>query len=225
MPTYAILRDIPDTFTRADYDAVALESIALIDLYDRFCQTLGHRPASREALTSELTPPRGWAAGDAVDRDQPVNWRVRWIRSYWAPGTTWGVCLYEAPSASSLEEFQLTCAVDQGVSTWEVTEIRDATNTDDAGDTSETPEGWELAAMEVPIPEESHAAAAMTDAAGQAPLSADEAARWIRAYVAVNEEDASAPLALFAAPAPVVSAVARESRAYRIVEIRPDDYR
>lgn len=221
MPTFAILRALPETTTRSDCDAMALESIAMIDLYNRFCRTQGEKPSSREMMTSAFED--GFLAAPAAT-DQRLDSQVRWIRSYWAPGTTWGMCLYEAPNGGELGEFQLACAVDTGVRTWEVTEVRDPANTNGVGDTTEPPEGWDLVAIDVPIPEKARVAEALTEAAGQAPLSTGEDARWIRAYVAVDDENGSAALALFAVPAPAIDTAMRESGAHRIVEIRPEDY-
>ena len=186
MPKYAILRDLPDTFVRADIDGLALEGVVMIDLYNRFCGSRGHLPADTAALHADPAASGAELLGRAIDGNNPAEWEVRWIRSYWAPGTSWAVCLYEAASVDDLRTFQTTCQADEGVGVREVLEVANPKRTDGAGGTAGVPPGWELVALDLPTgetpPERTEVSTAVVAAGRRPPLDGCTGAEWVRAY-------------------------------------------
>ncbi len=81
MPTFALHREYDPSMTRAQIDGVALAGAAALQT---FLYRGGERPVAE---------PHG----------------ISWVRSYWQPGGTWGMCLFEAPSLQVLSAFQELC--------------------------------------------------------------------------------------------------------------------
>ena len=75
---------------------------------------------------------------------------IAWVRTYWQPGSNWGMCFYEAPSAEELWEFQTSCGL-EAVEIREVTEMQSPTGCDAEGEIAESFCGAELVVMEVPM--------------------------------------------------------------------------
>ena len=168
--------------------------------------------------------------GRAIDGNNPAEWEVRWIRSYWAPGTSWAVCLYEAASVDDLRTFQTTCQADEGVGVREVLEVANPKRTDGAGGTAGVPPGWELVALDLPTgetpPERTEVSTAVVAAGRRPPLDGCTGAEWVRAYwpdwVEGRAEDSG--LALFAVPSATVERTLRSESVHRVVEVTPEEY-
>ena len=239
MPKFAVLRDLPPSLTRADLDGMAIESVIAQDLYNGFCRHYG-RPGGTADLADYAANTSGQEDAGPVDLDSPDGAGVRWIRSYWAPGTSWAACLYEAGSIAELRNFQTSCQLDGGIGFREVTELANPGRTDDAGRTIAPPDGWDLVSMDIPMDESNPTieavAPTMNAAAAKPPLRNGIAARWVRAYwpsdaESPNQEmlepNGSEPiiLSLFAAPAPAVRALRARPDAHRVVEVTPQEYR
>ena len=82
MPKYALVRSYDPEMTRAQVDGLALSNIAALDTYV-------------------------YRGGKTI---QTQDHGIRWIRSYWQQGGTWGVCLYDAPDLEVLSAYQDLCA-------------------------------------------------------------------------------------------------------------------
>ena len=83
MANYAILRDMDPTWTRADVDAGAVQTL--------FNMRLGRR-----------YPELAW---------EPRMIEVDWVRSFWQEGTNWGLCLYTAPESQQIADYHSLCGV------------------------------------------------------------------------------------------------------------------
>lgn len=81
MPKFALTRFYDPVMTRAQLDGHALQGIAALQNY---IYRGGDRP---------------------LDTDHGIQW----LRSYWQPGGTWGICVYEAPDLRVLSDFQELC--------------------------------------------------------------------------------------------------------------------
>ncbi len=73
---------------------------------------------------------------------------IAWVRTYWQPGSNWGMCFYEAPSAEELWAFQTSCGL-EAVEIREVTEMRSQTGCDAGGEIAGSLSEAELVAVEV----------------------------------------------------------------------------
>ena len=83
MKRFAILRNLDPNLTREDLDSGAVESILNL-------------------AVQEVDP--GEASNPHVT---PVNW----VRSYWEPGTSWGLCLYTGHDELSIERYHDFCEI------------------------------------------------------------------------------------------------------------------
>jgi hypothetical protein len=81
MKRFAILRDLDPGMTREELDAGAIQTIVNMGL-------------------GSVEPAIAW---------EPRISGIRWIRSYWAPGTNWAVCLYTARDAESIDIYHSMC--------------------------------------------------------------------------------------------------------------------
>ena len=239
MPKFAVLRDLPATLTRADLDSMAIESVIAQDIYNAFCRHYG-RPGGPAELADYAANTSVQEGASPVDLDSPSGTGVRWIRSYWAPGTSWATCLYEAGSIAQLRNFQTSCQLDGGIVFREVTELASPGHTDHAGCTIAPPDGWDLVSIDMPVDGSTETletvVPTMSAVAAKPPLRNGIAARWVRAYwpSAAGSPDQDAPesnesdpiiLSLFAAPAPTVRALSARPDAHRVVEVTPQEYR
>jgi hypothetical protein len=82
MPKYALFRDFPPTLSRTELDGMVI--------------------ATQAALQSYIY------RGEAYPSTVPHG--INWVRSYWQPGGSWGMCVFEAPNLSVLSAFQDACA-------------------------------------------------------------------------------------------------------------------
>jgi hypothetical protein len=184
MPKYALLRQFDPATTRAQLDGLALQNQAALATYIY----------------------RGGSQPTAGDHG------IRWIRSYWEQGGTWGMCLYESPDLPSLADFQEFCSM-PFLEGREVVEIdREA-----PGDAS-TSAGLPRVALTVKVPPDE--AEPRTFLAALAP----DPATWLRAYWDPERRRATA---LYATPSPegLVARVGRvDGRPATIVEITPEEY-
>lgn len=83
MKRFAILRKLDPNLTREDLDSGAVESILNLAVQEV-------DPA--EASNPHVTP-------------------VNWVRSYWEPGTSWGLCLYTGHDELSIERYHDFCEI------------------------------------------------------------------------------------------------------------------
>lgn len=82
MPRFALSRDYPSDLTRTQIDGMVLASGAAL-------QTFIYRGSDRPSTSAH---------------------GISWVRSYWQPGGTWGVCIFDAPDLAILSAFQDLCA-------------------------------------------------------------------------------------------------------------------
>jgi hypothetical protein len=80
---YTLFRNYDPALTRAQLDGMALASLATLDTFIY----------------------RGGTAMQTADHG------IRWVRSYWEQGGTWGLCLYEAPNREILAIYQDLCGL------------------------------------------------------------------------------------------------------------------
>jgi hypothetical protein len=80
---YALFRTYDPAMTRSQLDGIALASLASLDTYV-------------------------YRGGSSV---QLRDHGIRWVRSYWEEGGTWGACVYEAPEADVLAVYQDLCGL------------------------------------------------------------------------------------------------------------------
>ncbi len=223
MPKYAILRDWPSDLSREQIDGSVLEGLVAMRLYNTYCRHINGVPAEDESLDSV----RDVAERSGFDFDPAKGPGVRWIRSYWAPGTRWATCLFEASNLAALTHYHSTCDQDGGVNISEIVEVASDRFADEAGETLAPPDGWELLAVdgqrEGGAPESADAVTEQMEAlAALPPLKGDSDAHWVRAYYDAENQRA---LGLFAAAPQEGAATATPGlEARRIVEIRPEDY-
>jgi hypothetical protein len=85
MKRFAILREVPATLTWPEVDASAVQNIINMHATN---------------VEQEVV----WTQGRGLQG-------VRWIRSYWEPGNTWGLCLYEGESTGQVERWNFQCGV------------------------------------------------------------------------------------------------------------------
>ncbi len=190
MPKYTLLRAFDPEMTRAELDGMALASMATLATYMY----------------------RG------TERPQTSNHGIRWIRSYWEQGGTWGMCLYEAPDLAVLSDYQDLCGTGF-IEGREVVEIAGAAPTAD-----DTPTRVAVSIrldrdQELPSPR------LLADLSAMATAD-DGLTRFARAYWCDETRTATA---LFETSAPEhfeqrIAPVAERQPA-RIVELRPEDYR
>ena len=83
MKRFAILRDLPGDFGWEQIDANAIQNLIYMGI-----------PEKDRALAWE-----------------PRILGVSWVRSYWQPGSTWGLCLYEAPDVQSVRDWHELCDI------------------------------------------------------------------------------------------------------------------
>jgi hypothetical protein len=184
---FAILREIPPTLTWDEVDSSAVQNIINMGLTD-------------------ITPDIAW---------DPSVIGVKWIRSYWAQGTDWGLCLYTAESADNVKAWHDQCGVPYaGIQ--EVEELEGAPVEYEPGFHKDV-DASRLVALE------GRADAMFQEALPHALLAGST---WIRAYV---DQRASQVFALFTAsesadPAALMELEAAGWKARRVVEIKPGNY-
>ena len=186
MPKYALLRAYPPDMTRAQVDGMAMSGLA--------------------GLATYLY--RGGQVADTSDHG------LRWIRSYWEPGGTWGMCLFEAPSLDPLAAFQDFCGTPY-LDAWEVEEILADAQDGDAEAAKLPRVAFTLhldAADPMPAPDAITAAAANAEAT------------FVRAYW--SPERGAATAVVLSDPAALRSALPEETHdsIATIVEFVPEDY-
>jgi hypothetical protein len=127
---------------------------------------------------------------------------VQWVRSYWQPGTDWGLCLYTARDDEAVRTWHDLCRVPYaGIEEIEVEEGPAA-----AG---EYPRGFHAPATDAPLV----AVEAGVAGAVEGPLT------HIRTYRYRSGEQLSLYL-----PGPEIPPTVNGPRIRRVVEIRPGDY-
>jgi hypothetical protein len=188
MKSFAILREIPPTLTWDEVDSSAVQNIINMGLTD-------------------ITPEIAW---------DPRVVGVKWVRSYWAPGTDWGLCLYTADSAENVKAWHDECGVAYaGIQ--EVEELAPGGEVPYDPGFHKDPDASRLVALE------GHADAMFQEAL---PPEVAANATWIRAYV---DRATDQVYALFRADhlpdAATFDALAQAGwKARRVVEIKPGDY-
>ena len=190
MPKYTLLRAFDPDMTRAELDGMALASMATLATYMY----------------------RG------TERPQTSDHGIRWIRSYWEPGGTWGMCLFEAPDLAVLSDYQDLCGTGF-IEGREVVEIEGPTLGAGADATRVA------VSMRLGRGEESSPPDLLADLSAMTTAD-DGQTRFARAYWCDETRTATA---LFETSTPEhfeqrIAPVAERQPA-RIVELRPDDYR
>ncbi len=191
MNRYAILRQISPSMTRQEVDAAALET-----LFNMSAMNVPEEDAWEPRLTG-----------------------IGWVRSYWEPGGSWGLCLYRAKDAGAVELYHRSCNVPY-VEFGEVQEVSAAGRETASGRTL-VPAGHELLTVEFA------AAGANVDERWFVDAVCGEALTWVRAY---RDQRRGRAVALYSAPdADAVQTVSdRLQRSgvvvRRVVEIHPDEY-
>ena len=187
MPKYALRRHFSPLMTRAELDGMALASMAALESY---LYRGGNTPHS----------------GDHG---------IRWIRSYWEPGSTFGMCLYEAPTLEVLQDYQYLCNL-PFLDAKEVVEVPGPL------DRSTTKAAHDRVAVSIRLD------GAFADPVGALSevVASRSAAALVRAYWDEQEQLATA---LFETDdgdefAECVASIAEHSHP-RIVEISPEEYR
>ncbi len=142
---------------------------------------------------------------------------MRWIRSYWQQGGTWGMCLYESPDVETLVDFQTLCGA-PFVDICEVVEIEGGALPEAIGARI----ALSLRLTEADAQDPAAALASLGDSATE-----DSRPGLIRAYWDAKERKATA---LFETSDPgsferVVARAQPEARPALIVEVTPDEYR
>jgi hypothetical protein len=183
MPKYALLRQFDPAMTRAQLDGLALQNQAALATYI-------YRGGSE---------PRSGDHG------------IRWIRSYWEQGGTWGMCLYESPDLPSLADFQEFCSM-PFLEGREVQELDRETGAASASD------GLPRVALTLKVPAD--AAEPGTFLAGLAP----DRATWLRAYWDPERRRATALFATTSPEAFLADVRNVDGRPATIVEITPEEY-
>lgn len=188
LPKFALGRYFDPAMTRAQLDGMAIANLAALSSY----------------IYRGGTTPRTDDHG------------LRWIRSYWQQGGTWGMCLYESPDVEALIDFQTLCGA-PFVDIREVVEIE--------GDTLPAAVGDRIAlSLRLTEADAQDPAAALAGFGGSAPDGYRPGL--IRAYWDAKERMATA---LFETSDPssfehVVASTAPEARPALIIEVTPDEY-
>ena len=185
MKRFAILRNPDPKTTRADIDAGAMD--ALLSL-----------------AGVQATP------GEAYD---PIVAGISWVRSYWAPGTSWGLCLYTGRDETAIEEYHRLCEV-PFVTIHEVDEVALADAAPYLPALSRTEPG--ILAIEAPTGGGTPGAETWTDLAPH----------WIRSY---HDRALGTVVAAFRLDGLDLGAVEERAASegwvlHRVVEIRPEEY-
>jgi len=174
MKQFAILRQLPLELGWEDIDASAIQNMVYMGL--------------------------GEADMDVVWEPRILG--VQWVRTYWQPGSDWGLCLYTAPDERAVRDWHDLCHVPYaGIEEIEVEEGPTAA--------ADYPRGFHAPASAAPLV----AVQATAPGALEVPLT------HIRTYRYQSGEQ----LALYL-PAPDVAPPASAPRIRRVVEIRPGDY-
>lgn len=178
MKNFAILRSVPEDLTWTQIDAAALQNMSYM----------------------------GLAEDEADLAWEPKVLGVNWVRSYWEPGSSWGVCLYTARDEQAVRDWHDLCQVEYaGITEIEIEEApgMDAYPRGFHGPREAAP----LVAVEAPAP-------------GHAPAPNDW--RWIRTY---RDAASGAELQLFLPDgATTERPLAERGAVRRVVELRPEDY-
>lgn len=185
MKRFAILRPGDPSVTRQDIDSWAiLNTVAL--LYNEL-----------EKHTAEWPDIRA----------------VSWVRSYWAPGTSWSMCLYTGPDLANVGRYNEFCsmpflAINEVVETACVdAELR-------------------LANLSQTIPGLITVVASGEDLPDGAAAWGEFAPQWVRSYVGTSQNEV---VAAFVADGLDFDALKAQTdkngwTLHRVVEIRPDEY-
>lgn len=203
MKRFAILRRLETTTTREDWDAGAMQT--LLNLRAEHTDKVGTQPNFRS---------------------------VAWVRSYWHEGSTWGLCLYEAPELAEVANYHEICEVPY-VEFRDVAEASaDDVELNEFGLTALS-EGESLFTIEAVLdatePDEPAFAtlpASLAGASGGLEGSLDHI-RWVRAYW---DEERGSALALYATrEAGTITALAQVlegsgATVRPVVEIAPGEY-
>lgn len=83
MKHFAILRSVPEDMTWDQVDAAAMQNMSYMGL-------------------DESEADIAW---------EPRALGVKWVRSYWQPGSTWGTCLYTAKDEQAVRDWHDLCQV------------------------------------------------------------------------------------------------------------------
>jgi hypothetical protein len=181
MKRFAILREVDPNLTWGDVDSSALQNI--------FNMQLGLEPA---------------------DAFEPRILGVRWVRSYWAPGTDWALCLYTGQSDEQVERWHDWCEVPYV----EIREIDEHTASDIPYST-----GWHG------TPDES----GLIAAEGPCDMDLDGAlagaATLVRSYIDNERGTTTALISAAEGRADVIANLSATGWVtYRVVELKPSDY-
>ena len=140
---------------------------------------------------------------------------IEWIRTYWQPGSSWGLCLYEAPSTEELWRFQTSCGL-EALEIREVTELVSATASDGTDETAASLAPAALAAVEAPL------SAVDVDERGLPSATALPGGEWIRTYW---DEDRQTAIGLYAAGGGSPDSADGSALHWPVVEIAAAAYR
>ena len=185
MKRFAILRNLDPEMTRQDIDSGAVETLISLSVQDI----------------------------DPGAEFNPEITGVNWVRSYWAPGTSWGLCLYTGRDEEAIERYHSVCEVP-------FVTIREVSETDSGvaephfgGAGSSEPAILAIEARMDGGPAEGKEWGAL-------------AASWVRSYTDTGE---GTVVGLFRTDRLDIDAVKRRARTrgwtlHDIVEIRPSDY-
>jgi hypothetical protein len=189
MPKYALLRILSPAFTRKDIDGMALLAMSALETYMY----------------------RGGSTPIDASHD------IRWIRSYWEPGGSWGTCLYEAPNMAVLRDFQNLCAM-PFIEGHEVQELGDT------GTTLNTADREDKLVANIPMDSNGSGSADVFETLSQW-ARVQSAAKLVRAYW---NAEAGRATALYVTDEPDALgqklAEVMDGSPARIVEVYPEEY-
>jgi hypothetical protein len=187
MKRFSILRDVDPAATWADVDSAAVRNI--ISMY-----------------ATGAEPDVAW------DRHLAG---VRWIRSYWEPGSSWGLCLYEGNSVEQVKDWNVRCQV-PFVEVREIEEQESPVRVEYRGGFHADPTVSNIIALE-----------GLAGASVDESLAATgiERAGWVRSYLDPERGAALAVYQVDLTGQDVLQQLEAEGwKAHRIVEITPGDY-
>ncbi len=157
--------------------------------------------------------------GIGLDEDA-VPWEprvlgVEWVRTYWAPGTNWGLCLYTSPTDQKVKDFHELCDVPYA-------EIREIDQVEPEAASTDYRRGFHEALEEPPLLAITGTKAGIEDAI----VGSNGAVRWIRTYADKNGESATALVEPASASRTDLEAdlVAAGFEIRRVVEFSRSDY-
>ena len=188
MKRFAILRDLDPAFTWDEMDVAAIQTIV------------------------------NTGQGEA---DLDVAWEPRimgasWIRTLWAPGTSWGLCLYGGKDREAVERYNVLC----GLPYERIDEVEDV---ESPVAREGYPRGRRVEAHDVPLLAIEGPASALPPSGLDQPTA--PASGWIRTYCPAEMETALAVFKKDSIPAELIKRYEDEGcEIRRIVEVAPADY-